>query len=139
MMPAKPRRAKILPRNCPKAASATAPMAHTSEAIKRTREGAGKSKYSAPAAQAMNGAATKLPKAIKTKRTTLETKRLFGFQLFSIVAIVTNQGLTLRAHISNYFRLTRRPKTGIESISGLQCRFSQRLDEVSHWLACEVM
>src|SRR5215475_7708354 len=74
-MPAKPMRTKILPRNRPKAASATAPTAHTSEAIVRTREGAGKSKYSAPAAQAMNSAAIKLPKAIKTKRTAHLNKR----------------------------------------------------------------
>src|SRR3974390_1193439 len=74
-MPAKPRRTKILPRNRPKAASATAPTAHTSEAIVRTREGARKSKDSAPAAQAMNSAAIKLPKAIKTKRTAHMNKR----------------------------------------------------------------
>jgi len=60
---------------CPKTASATAPAAHTSEAIVRTKEGAGKSKYSAPAAQAMNNVAIKLATAIKTKRTTRLKKR----------------------------------------------------------------
>src|SRR6516165_8474314 len=74
-MPAKPRRTKILSRNRPKAASATAPTAHTSEATVRTREGAGKSKYSVPAAQAMKSAAIRLPKAIKTKRTAHMDKR----------------------------------------------------------------
>src|SRR5215470_5123525 len=74
-MPAKPRRAKILPLNRPKAASATAPTAHTSEAIVRTRDGAGRSKYSAPAAQAMRSAAIRLAKLIKTKRTARMKKR----------------------------------------------------------------
>jgi hypothetical protein len=74
-MPANPRRTKILPRNRPIAASATAPSTHPNERIIRTRAGAGRSKYRAPAAQAMNSAAIKLTKIINPKRVTRMNKR----------------------------------------------------------------
>jgi hypothetical protein len=39
---------------------------------------------------------------------------------------------SVNTHISNYFRLARRPKIGHDSVSGLQRRFSQSLDELPH-------
>jgi hypothetical protein len=40
--------------------------------------------------------------------------------------------LTFHPGSTNYFRLARRPKVGHDSISVLQRRFSQSLDELPH-------